>query len=440
MSMNPTSRGSATPAGLDPLRCVSWNHRHAGFAMLARVAMPSATRQALLERLREAELEAVVLGTCNRTELYWYARTPHDDEVARRAFAEATQGHAAATQNGVVELYGLDAARHLFRIGAGLESLLVGETEVLGQLREAIEAAEQAGTARSYLPFFFQGALRFGRRARAETRIGQGALSVASAAVRHLAQDHSDLSACTAVVIGAGVTGLKVARHLQSERVRRVVVLNRTRARAEEGAAAIGAIPGSLEDLPRWLAEADAVVAAVQVEQPVVRPELLRQALERRDREVPLALVDLSLPRAIHPDCATIAGVVLHDLSGLERIVAGNRALREREIPRVEEMLEREPEIFASQARSSAARPLVGELRRRAEAIRQEELQRALGNGPLGPETMEHVTRRIVDRILQAPSEALRRGDLLLDPQGAANLRALLGLDEPEPAEARDEL
>src|SRR5947207_11943223 len=121
MTMSPSSRGSATPSGLDPLRCVSWNHRQAGFAMLARVAMPIATRQALLERLREAELEAVVLSTCNRTELYWYALTPQDDEVARQAFAEATQGHAAATQNGVVELYGLDAARHLFRIGAGLE-------------------------------------------------------------------------------------------------------------------------------------------------------------------------------------------------------------------------------------------------------------------------------------------------------------------------------
>src|SRR5262245_33978331 len=166
MTMSPMNRGSASPSGLDPLRCMSWNHRKAGFATLARVALPAATRQALLERLGQAGLEAVVLCTCNRTELYWYALTPQDDEAARRALSDATQGHAAGA--GVVELYGLDAARHLFRIGAGLESLLVGETEVLGQLREAMEAAEQAGTARSHLPFFFQGALRFGRRARAE--------------------------------------------------------------------------------------------------------------------------------------------------------------------------------------------------------------------------------------------------------------------------------
>ena len=426
-------------SGLDALRVISWSHRNTGFDELARVALPAAAQRALTERLREAGLEAALLCTCNRTELYWYALAPADDDEARAALAQTV---GADRDAGVVELHGVEAARHLFRIAAGLESLLVGETEVLGQLRDAIEEAEQAGIASSFLPVSFHAALRFGRRVRAETRIGQGALSVASAAVRHLAQDHADLSACTAVVIGAGVTGVKVARHLKAERIGRLALLNRTRERAEAGAAAIGAMAGSLEELPRWLGEADAVVAAVDVEKPIVTPDMLRAALALRpdrQRELPLALVDLSLPRAIHPDCASVPGVVLHDLSGLERIVADNRALREGEIPRVEAMLERELEIFATQARSSAARPLVAELRRRAEAIRRQELRRLEAEGVTGLQAIDHVTRRIVDRILQAPSEALRRGDLSLDPRGESYLRAFLGLTEAETAEAHDE-
>jgi glutamyl-tRNA reductase len=438
-----TSRSAASIAaltGLDALRVVSWSHRHAGFEELARVAMPAASQRALIDRLRESGLEAALLCTCNRTELYWYALGPADDAAARDALAEVVDG-GVDPEAGVVELEGAQAARHLFRLAAGLESMLVGESEVLGQMRDALESAEEAGIASSILPVFFHAALRFGRRVRAETRIGQGALSVASAAVRHLAQDYPDLGSCTAVVIGAGVTGLKVARHLKAERVGRVVVLNRTRERAESGAAAIGVVAGSLADLTRWLGEADAVVAAVHVEAPVVTPEVLRAALAARPAAGgrPLALVDLSLPRAIHPDCAGVPGVVLHDLSGLERIVADNRAHREREIPRVEAMLERELEIFAAQARSSAARPLVAELRRRAEAIRRQELRRLQANGVTGLEAIDHVTRRIVDRLLQGPSEALRRGDLSLDPRGATYLRALLGLAGPEAAEARDE-
>jgi len=277
----------------------------------------------------------------------------------------------------------------------------------------------------------FHAALRIGGRARSETRIGQGALSVASAAVQHLARQYTDLTERTVVVLGAGVTGLKAARHLQAERVSRLVLLNRTLERAQEGAAEIGATAGSLDELPRWLAEADAVVAAVHVEAPIVTAAQLRDAL-LAGRSKPLTLVDLSIPRAIDPDCASVPGVTLHDLSGLEQVVADNRALREREIPRVEALLEHELDIFASQARESAARPLVAELRRRAEAIRQQEMLPLLADGAADREAIDRATRRIVDRILQGPSAALRRGDLALDPQHVHYLRAIFGLAEAD--------
>ncbi len=434
VTMEPLRRATLAahaPIGVDALRVLTLSHRTAAFADLARMALPAPAQAALVQRLRDAGLEAVVLCTCNRTELYWYSRSADDDAVARAALIAAAGSTRRASGDGFDRLRGGAAARHLFRVAAGLESLVVGEAEVLGQVRAAIETAERLGLAGFFLPALFHAALRFGGRARTETRIGQGALSVASAAVQLLTRLHPDLSDCTVVVIGAGVTGLKAARHLRAERVGRLVVLNRTPQRACDAAAEVGAEAGTLEDLPRWLAEADAVLAAVHVDAPLLTAERVRAALPN-GRATPLALIDLSLPRAMDPGCAAVAGVALHDLSGLEEVVARNRALREHEIPRVESLLAGALAIFESQARESAARPLVAELRRRAEAIRRQELHRVLKGGAADEAALERMTRRIVDRLLQGPSAALRRGDLALDTQHVHYLRAILGLADPD--------
>ena len=423
------SLASIPAQGLDALRVLTVNHRTAGFTDLARLSLPAAARDGLARRLRDAGLEAVLLCTCNRIELYWYSHGHDDDILARSALLGAVASRGEAPEEGFTRLEGGAAASHLFRVAAGLESLLVGEAEVLGQIREAIEGAEQTGVAGLFLPSLFHAALRFGGHARSQTRIGQGALSVASAAVQHLSRRDADLARHTVVVIGAGVTGLKLARHLRAEHVGRLVLLNRTLERAQGAAAELGAEAGTLEDLPRWLASADAVVAAVHVESPLLTAAQVRASIPT-GRETPLVLVDLSLPRAIDPDCASVPGVSLHDLSGLEQVVNDNRALREREIPRVEALLARELSIFESQARESAVRPLIAELRRRAEEIRRQELSRALDRGPIDPQTIEQMTRRIVDRILQGPSTALRRGDLALDPQHVHYLRTIFGLAE----------
>jgi glutamyl-tRNA reductase len=370
----------------------------------------------------------VLLCTCNRTELYWHSRGPADDREAAEALLAAAQPGPEPGPESFQEAAGRAAAAHLFRVAAGLESLVLGEGEILGQAREAIEGAEQDGGAGFSLPYLFRAAIRFGGLARSETRISAGALSVASAAVQLLARVHEDLGACRVVVIGAGMTGLKAARHLIAERAGQVVLLNRTRERAQQAAAELGVEAGSLDELPRRIAEADAVIAAAQVESPLVTPELLRTALPAR-RAGTLALLDLSMPRAIASECAALPGVVLHDLSGFEQVVAFNRARREREIPRVEALLERELEVFETRMRESRVRPLVAELRLRAEEIRREELERARGQeAGVDGEALDRVTRRLVDRLLSVPSQALRSGDLALDPQHTGYLRALFGL------------
>jgi glutamyl-tRNA reductase len=415
------------PHGIGAIRLHSISHRTAALGDLECMALSGAAQAALRQSLRAAGIHAVVLCTCNRTELYWHSARPADDAAAEEALLACAPAGTAPPREAFASVRGLAAARHLFRVAAGLESLVVGESEVLGQMRDAIDAAERDETAGFFLSGLFRAALRFGGRARSETGIGAGALSIASAAVQLLARVHEDLTRCTVLVVGAGMTGLKAARHLRAERVGTLVLMNRTMQRASEAAAELEAHAAPLEDLAYWLARADAVVAAVQVDAPIVTAELLRSVRPMR-RAPTLALLDLSLPRAIDPACGAIGGVAHRDLSGLEQIVAHNRARREREIPRVEALLEHEIEVFEGQARESAVRPLVAELRQRAEIIRREEMQRALQNGAHDAQALDRVTRRLVDRLLHAPSQALRGGELALDPQHTLYLRSLFGL------------
>ena len=411
--------------GTDAVRCLSINHRTAPIDALERMALSQVAVAELHRGFRADRLEAAVLSTCNRTELYSYASRPGDHARAEALLMAAAAGEAPARAH-FEETAGIAAHTHLFRVAAGLESMVVGEAEVLGQVRTAIEAAEAAGTAGFFLSGLFRAALRFGGRARSETGIGTGALSVASASIQLLSRVHPDLSACTVLVVGAGTTGLKTARHLKAARVGRLVLANRTPQRAEAAAAELGGEAVALEDLARLLGRIDAVVAAAQVEQPLITARMLDQA--RAGTSEPLVLIDVSLPRAIDPACAKLAGVVLHDLSGLEEIVAHNRARREREIPRVTALLDQELRLFSARARESTVRPLVAELHHRAEAIRRQEIERALADGLRDGALLERVTHRIVDRLLHAPSQALRRGDLALDETHARHLRMMFGL------------
>jgi len=415
------------PSAIDSLRLLSISHRTAPLRDLECLALSVAAQDALRDRLRLDGITAVVLCTCNRTELYWCSGGSEDDLRAEAALLGCVPPGAAPGRESFARAAGHAAARHLFRVAAGLESLVVGESEVLGQVRDSVECAERDGTAGFFLSGLFRAAQRCGGCARTETGIGAGALSVASAAVQLLTRVHENLTRCTVIVIGAGTTGLKVVRHLKAEGAGRLVLINRTAHRAREAAAAIGVESAPLEDLPDWLGRADAVVAAVQVEACLVTADALRGVM-LPGRARPLALIDLSLPRAIDPRCAGVRGTVLHDLSGLEQIVAHNRARREREIPRVEALLDRELQIFEARVLESAVRPLVAQLRQRAEAIRREELERALRNGAADEDGLDRLTRRLVDRLLHAPSEALRRAGPALDPQHAVYLRELFGL------------
>jgi glutamyl-tRNA reductase len=323
--------------------------------LLERMALAPAMREELHARLRAQGIEAVVVSTCHRTELYYRAHAPEDDLHAEALWRSPLDG----VHLDLVRLSGRDAGEHLFRVAAGLESLVLGEAEVLGQLRTALDVAQRSGSARHFLSRVFHAALRFGGRARSETGIGAGALSIASAAVRLLRSDDRDLSTTTVLVLGAGTTGLKAARHLKAEGVGRLVIMNRTSERARAAAEELGTEHAPLAELEARLAEADAVFAAAHVERPLVLSDMLPSRSAR-----PLTLIDLSLPRAIDAACAGLPGVRLHNLADLEHVVAANRARRETEIPAVEALLKHEMEHLVRWAERTLAGPRVGFLPR----------------------------------------------------------------------------
>jgi len=412
--------------GIDALHAFSVNHRNSPLALLERMTLAPPARAELHERFRDSGLEAVVLSTCHRTELYCHAQGAEDharaEALLMEPFGDAPQGARFA------RLAGRDAGEHLFRTAAGLESMVLGETEVLGQIRGAIESAQRSGSAGPFLSRVFHASLRFGGRARNETGIGTGALSIASAAVRLLRGTRRDLSGRTVLVVGMGTTGLKVARHLRAEGVGRLVLVNRTPERAQRAAAELSADTATLDELARVLPEADAVVVAAHVESPLLTIDTLREAGPRS--RGPLALVDLSLPRAVDPACSELPGVDVHNLTDLEQVVAGNREKRETEIPRVEALLERELDQLSAWAVEYSVRSMVVELRSRAEAIRQEELSRVLEAGPPGPAALDQMSRRIVDRLLHAPVMALREGASGRSEPHVRCLRRAFGIDQ----------
>jgi glutamyl-tRNA reductase len=334
----------AAYGGLDVFRALVVSARSAGLPALADAALRADQARDLHRQLAAEGVESLVVATCNRSELYWRAGRPGDDERARRALT-ATLRSATDPQ----PLHGLAAAEHLFRVACGLDSMVLGEAEILGQLRGAIEACREAGT---FLAGIVRAAVRTGRMARAETRIGVGAQSVASAAARLLAERVPVPGSCI-VVVGTGATGLKVARVLRAMGEGRLVLVNRTLAHAAEHAAALDAEVASLADLEEHLASADAVVGAAAAPEPLVTARMLEAAARRRGGRR-LVTVDLAMPSTIARTGAP--GVERLDLESVDRHVADQRERRSGEVPRVDAIVARELTFLQSWARQQDVR------------------------------------------------------------------------------------
>jgi glutamyl-tRNA reductase len=388
------SKDPAASSALEALRVVSLSHRTCGLPALGGiVAHGDSTR--LHAALSAAGIESIVIATCNRFEVYWRSSSDADDQTVAAMLAVVLPLAKELLQSGSARLAGDEAARHLFRVCSGLESMVLGEAEILGQVRSSMEQSTGAG---SFLRGVFTAAIRTGRGARAATGIANGATSVASAAIQQLAS-RVRLEECRVLVVGAGETGAKVTRQLAKIGVRALVVANRTLDRAQSLAEANHATAVTLDSLANVIAAADVVICAANASSWIVT----RGHLE--GRRSPLAIVDLSMPPAVEP--FEIEGVTRIDLIHVERATAAHRQRRESEIPKVAAYIDNELEWLRVWARRESMRPFVSTIRKKADSIRRDELDRARRELVAGDpdQVLERFSRRLFNRLLAVPSE-----------------------------------
>lgn len=415
------------------LIAVGLSHHTAPVEVRERIAVPvSRARETLHDALRVSGVrEAVLLSTCNRTEAYARTDGPDAEPLARflcqGPVTDDLRGHLYTHRDAA-------AIHHLFRVASGADSMVVGEGQVLGQVREAARLAAEESASGPIMRRLFDHAIRCGRRVRAETGIARGAVSVSHVAVELARRIFGRLEGHTVLLLGAGETAEMTARQLARYGTALVMVANRTFERAEALASALGGTAVKYDDFPDRMTKADMVVSSTAAPHTVISREIVRQTVVRRKGR-PTFLIDLAVPRDIDPAAGELDNVFLYNMDDLQALVGANRQERARALECVEEIIGCEVAAFQQWHVSRGALPVMNGLRRRFEEIRREEWARTearLANlPPAEREAVERMTRAMVKKMLHAPSHYLRgRGG---DPEAASAIQALSDLFALEP-------
>src|SRR5450631_3468493 len=393
-----------------PFNILGLNHKTAPVALREKVAFnEDRLIDALLALRRESGVaEAVILSTCNRTEVYW-SGTASGEELSQWL----VRHHGDETEI-VSSLYVHQdrlAVEHAFSVASGLDSMVLGEAQILGQLKDAYRIAHETGSTGPWLNKLFQAAFSAAKRVRSETRIGENAVSLASATVSLARRVYSDLSAHTALMIGAGGMNALTARHFMSAGVKRMVIANRTLARAQALAAELNAYAVGLEELDKELALADIVITCTASLVPLVTKSAAEAAIRARRRR-PIFMVDLAVPRDIDPAVADLEDVYLFSIDDLQQLIDENRQQRAVAAGGARLVIDEEVARFLTESRAQDAGPAIRALRQQADAIRQqtlEQAQRMVSAGKSSDEAMEFLANTLTNRLLHAPTQALRQ-------------------------------
>lgn len=389
------------------------NHQTAPVSLRERVAFSADTVPAALDALKTLPQvqEVALLSTCNRTELY---AVSNDDG---QALADWLATHPDDVGDLHAYLYrhrDADAVRHLFRVATGLDSLVLGEPQILGQVKDAWATARSAGTLGSQLDRLFQHAFSTAKRARTDTRIGANPVSVASAAVRLAQESFARLEDSTVLMIGAGETIELAARHLVQARAKRLLVANRTLAHAQELASRHGGFALPLNEIDKHLGEADVVISATASRDPILHRQHVAAALSTRKHR-PMLLLDLAVPRDIAPDVADLKDVFLYTVDDLERAIEDNRRSRREAATEAEAIVELQVARFAETLAASTRTEPLKRLRAHGEAARADVLAKAqqqLAAGQDPNEVLNFLAHTLTNRLLHAPTVALREAAL----------------------------
>jgi len=413
--------------------CIGLSHRTAPLGVRERLALPEARQVELLQRLAQSPNEAFLVSTCNRVELYLAA--PDMNRVRESARGELQELGGPETLEHLYEHRGEDALVHLFRVAASLDSMVLGEAQILGQVKEAFEKGQGVGAVRGELTRVCAAAFGCAKRVRTETAIGRAATSMASAAVSLASKVFDGLRDKTVLLVGAGEMAELAARHLKQAGATKLLVANRTLARAEALAAEVGATARPYEELFTLLTAADVVVCSTASPVPIFTKENVGAVAKARKHRT-LFMVDLAVPRDIAPEVGELDWVHAYDVDDIQKFVADNAAARAEEAQKAGVLVAQEVARFVRDRAVRNGVPVLAQLRQRGEAIARAEVERTLstiGDGLTDKQrkSVEAMARAIVNKLLHEPTARLRA----VGPEHEGNRLAgaaaeLFGLEE----------
>jgi len=415
--------------------CVGLSHRTAPLTVRERLALPEARQVELLQRLAQAPTEALLVSTCNRVELYVAA--PDLAQARARVREQLGQLGGPEALEHLYEHQGEAALVHLFRVAASLDSMVLGEAQILGQVKDAFERGQGAGAVRGELTRVCAAAFGCAKRVRTETAIGRAATSMASAAVQLASKVFDGLKGKTVLVVGAGEMAELASRHLKQAGADRLFIANRTLARAEALAAEVGGAARPFEELFALLVQADVVVCSTASQEPIFTKENVGATGKARKHR-PLFMVDLAVPRDIAPEVGQLDWVHAYDVDDIQKFVADNAAARAEEAQKAGTLVAQEVARFVKERAVRNGVPVLAQLRQRAEAIARAEVEKTLsglGEGLTEKQrkSIEAMGRAIVNKLLHEPTSRLRAvGTTDEGNQLAGAAAELFGLnDEP---------
>jgi glutamyl-tRNA reductase len=415
-----------------PLQILGLNHNTAPVEIREQVAFAGDEVTHALQHLADLDgiNEALLLSTCNRTEIYLFSDDSgrerakqwlHDDRELGDDFAES--------------LFMLDdeeAIRHIFRVACGLDSMVLGEPQILGQLKDAFRYAQQADTLGSNLSRLFQHTFAVAKKIRTDTEIGASPVSVASTAV-HLAQQFfAGFKKHTALLVGAGVTIELVAKHLVSHGIGRMFVANRSIERAQDLAGQFGGFALPLSEIEGTLPEADILITSTAATEPVVMTQQIAAALKARKRK-PIFAVDIAVPRDIESGAGSLDDFYLYTIDDLDKVILASQGNREAAAVEAHRLLDDEIRRYAAIERSKQVAPIISTLRDTNEEVRKQvakQARRRMARGESAEDAIEFATASLMKKILHKPSVALRKAGEASDENLIDSARKLFGLDD----------
>lgn len=391
------------------------NHRTAPVEVRERLAFDAASLPEALKNLRDANgvHESLILSTCNRVEIVVATDEKEDANLQVAGFLEhAKPGTRVDFDRHLYHFENRDAIRHLFRVASSLDSMVVGEPQILGQLKDAWSLAKEQGVLGQYLDTVLTRAFNVAKRVRTETTIGESAVSVSFAAVELAREIFGSLQGCGVLLIGAGKMSELAARHLHRSGANRIYVTNRTRARAEEMASLFNGTIIDYDAFHAAMPEIDIVIASSGAPHYILTEAQMRQIRSKRKGR-PIFLIDIAVPRNIEPSVNSLENVFLYDIDDLGKVVEQNRKGREAEAAAAELIIGEEVDKLVARLKEREAVPIIVSLQDHLEQLRQAELQRVRGKlGALTPqqeEAIEALTKGLMAKIAHGPIMEIRR-------------------------------